>query len=40
LKEIEKRYPNIWAYVELKDPETFFMGSLPEDSVDGGSEKK
>jgi hypothetical protein len=40
LKEIEKKYPNIWAFVEINDPESFFLGILPEDSVDGGSEKK
>ena len=40
LKEIEQKYPNIWAYVEIDDPDSFFLGSLPEDSFDGGSEKK
>lgn len=35
LKEIEMRYPNIFAYVNIENPDSLFLGCLPDDSVDG-----
>lgn len=34
LKEIEMRYPNIFAYVNIENPDSLFLGCLPDDSVD------
>lgn len=35
LREIQNKYPDIFAYVEIREPESLFLGSLPEESVDG-----
>lgn len=35
LRDIQNKYPDIFAYVEITDPKSLFLGSLPEESVDG-----
>jgi hypothetical protein len=33
LKEIQCKYQDIWAYVDIEDPESLFLSSLPEESI-------
>lgn len=40
LREIQKEYYDIAAYVDITDPDTLFLGSLPEESVSNLSSKK
>jgi hypothetical protein len=40
LKEIERKHQDIVAYVDIEDPDTLFLGSLPEESISNDSNKK